>query len=190
MDRVSAETRSRIMSAIRATNTGPERIVRSALHRLGYRFRIHVRELRGSPDIVLPRHRAIIFVHGCFWHLHHCPAGRSAPKTNAIFWRTKREGNRLRDHRTIRALRRAGWRCLVLWECQIRDSDRLLRALVRFLTSTALPPASPSRLKVPHSGATRKPGPEASGSRSRGQASPSARSRSAARSAGRSRSSR
>ena len=133
MDRVSTETRSRIMAAIRGKNTRPERLVRSALHRLGYRFRIHVRSLRGSPDIVLPRHRAIIFVHGCFWHLHRCRAGRAAPRTNAAFWKAKREGNRDRDRRAVNALRRAGWRVLVLWECQIGDAESLDRLLVAFL---------------------------------------------------------
>jgi DNA mismatch endonuclease, patch repair protein len=133
MDRVSPEVRSRIMAAIRGKNTRPELAVRSALHRMGYRFRIHVRSLRGSPDIVLARHGAVIFVHGCFWHAHHCRAGRAAPRTNAAFWKAKREGNRHRDRLAVRALRREGWRVLVLWECQLRDAERLISALRQFL---------------------------------------------------------
>lgn len=133
MDTVSAEVRSRIMASIRGRDTTPELVVRSTLHRLGFRFRIHTRTLPGSPDVVLAKHRAVIFVHGCFWHAHRCRAGRKAPKTNAAFWQAKRDGNRARDRRVVRALRRAGWRVLVLWECQLRDAARLERALRGFL---------------------------------------------------------
>lgn len=133
MDRVAPEVRSRIMAAIRSKDTGPERTVRSLVHRLGYRFRVHSRALPGTPDIVLPRHRVIILVNGCFWHLHRCRAGRAAPRTNAAFWRAKREGNRDRDRRTLAALRRLGWRVLVLWECQLRDADALAARVERWL---------------------------------------------------------
>src|SRR4051812_31813701 len=113
--------RSRNMAAIRCKDTRPEMAVRSIAHRLGDRYRLHVRELPGHPDLVFPRLRKVIFVHGCFWHMHACRYGRVTPRTRADFWQTKRAGNVSRDHRTMRKLRREGWRILVVWECQMRD---------------------------------------------------------------------
>jgi DNA mismatch endonuclease (patch repair protein) len=121
------------MSRIRDRNTTPELIVRSTLHRMGYRFRIHVRSLEGKPDIVLARLRKVVFVHGCFWHMHRCKYGRVTPKANAHFWRVKREGNVLRDRRNISALRRAGWQVRIIWECQTRDLGRITNLLSTFL---------------------------------------------------------
>lgn len=107
------------MSRIRGENTKPERLVRSLLHGLGLRFRLHRRDLPGQPDIVLPKYRLAVFVHGCFWHLHPgCPAGR-LPTGNMSFWRTKLEGNRKRDLAKARQLRRLGWKVVVVWECEI-----------------------------------------------------------------------
>ena len=113
------------MSRIRATDTRPEKAVRSALHKMGLRFRLHRRDLPGRPDIVLPKYRAVVFVHGCFWHGHDCKKGRSVPQTNAEFWRAKLACNRERDEQNRRDLEAAGWRVVVVWECQTRSTPQL-----------------------------------------------------------------
>jgi DNA mismatch endonuclease (patch repair protein) len=127
------EQRSRNMSAIRGRDTKPEIMVRSLVHGMGYRYRLHRRDLPGKPDLVFPRLRKVIFVHGCFWHVHDCPYGRVQPATNAAFWSEKRGGNANRDRRNAAELRRAGWRSLVIWECEIRDRERLARRVKAFL---------------------------------------------------------
>jgi DNA mismatch endonuclease (patch repair protein) len=133
MDTLSRERRSWNMSRIRGRDTRPEKIVRSALHRMGFRFRLHRRGLPGSPDIVLPRHRVAIFVHGCFWHRH--PRCRFAytPKSRLEFWSRKFEENKARDRRARRALRRQGWRVLTVWECQTEKPAALAEYLCREL---------------------------------------------------------
>jgi DNA mismatch endonuclease, patch repair protein len=123
------EQRSRNMAAIKGTNTKPELRVRSLLHKLGFRFRLQRKDLPGRPDIVLAKYRTVIFVHGCFWHCHDCRWGRVTPKTRPEFWAEKRLGTTERDTRNIKALNTAGWRVLVIWECQSR-SDEELRALL------------------------------------------------------------
>lgn len=123
------------MSLVRSRNTGPERAVRSLLHWLGYRFRLHGRTLPGSPDIVFARRKCVVFVHGCFWHRHACFNGRRVPKSRVAFWRAKLEGNAARDRRAGRRLRRDGWRVLVVWECPLRDARRLAARLRTFLAS-------------------------------------------------------
>jgi DNA mismatch endonuclease (patch repair protein) len=128
------EQRSRNMAAIRGKNTTPEIAVRSLLHLLGYRFRLHRKDLPGKPDIVLPRHNAVIFVHGCFWHCHACRYGRVKPATRADFWAAKRQSNVDRDRRNRAALRKLGWRVLVLWECEIANPDRLRSRLLKFFS--------------------------------------------------------
>lgn len=110
------------MSGIRGRNTKLEIIVRSLLHREGFRFRLHVRELPGKPDIVLPKYRTAIFVHGCFWHGHDCPLYR-LPATRPDFWRNKIDRNRASDRRARDALLAAGWRVAVVWECALRGSE-------------------------------------------------------------------
>lgn len=110
-----------MMSGIRGRNTKPEILVRSLLHREGFRFRLHVRELPGKPDIVLPKYRAAIFVHGCFWHGHDCPLYR-LPGTRPDFWRNKIDRNRASDRRARDALLAAGWRVAVVWECALRGA--------------------------------------------------------------------
>ncbi len=129
-DRLTREQRSRVMSRVRNRNTKPERIVRSALHRLGYRFRLHVRSLPGCPDIAMPRHRTVVLVHGCFWHGHlGCPrAGR--PSTNEAFWAEKIDRNVSRDGEVQRALLVLGWRVIVVWECETRNPEDLAELLV------------------------------------------------------------
>jgi DNA mismatch endonuclease (patch repair protein) len=109
------------MSAIHGKDTKPEIRVRSLLHALGYRFRLHRKDLPGKPDIVLPRHKAVIFVHGCFWHCHECRFGAVKPATRSEFWTTKRQSNVERDRRNKAALESLGWRVLVIWECQTRE---------------------------------------------------------------------
>lgn len=133
-DVLTKEQRSYNMSRIRAKDTKPEMIVRSMVHRMGYRFRLHRSDLPGKPDLVFPRLRKIIFVHGCYWHVHRCRYGRVTPKTNAKFWQTKREGNRERDRRNIRKLRHMGWDVLVVWECHTRQPRPLARTLASFLS--------------------------------------------------------
>lgn len=134
-DIFTPEKRREIMSLIRGRDTTPELIVRRALHGLGYRYRLHRRDLPGTPDLVFPRLGKVIFVHGCFWHRHGCRTGRSTPATRAEFWAAKFEGNRLRDRRTLYALRRAGWQVAVVWECRLkkRHLPQTVRRLVKFL---------------------------------------------------------
>jgi DNA mismatch endonuclease, patch repair protein len=122
-DIVDPETRSRMMAGIRGKDTQPELMIRRALHRLGFRFRLHDRRLPGRPDLVFPQYRAVIFVHGCFWHGHDCPTFRW-PKTRRSFWRSKIEGNRERDARSCREIAAAGWRLLTVWECATRGKYR------------------------------------------------------------------
>lgn len=125
--------RSRIMSRIRGKNTKPEMIVRSLAHRMGYRFRLHRSDLPGKPDLVFPGRRKIIFVHGCFWHMHNCRKGRSKPASNVRFWRDKRQANRERDRKNIQKLRRMGWSVMVVWECRTESPDKLAAELDDFL---------------------------------------------------------
>lgn len=120
VDILTPTQRSRNMARIRGAHTVPERILRSALHRMGLRFRLHQPDLPGRPDIVLRRFRAAIFVHGCFWHRHRGCSYAATPKTRAKFWEKKLNGNRGRDSRQIRSLVETGWRVLVVWECALR----------------------------------------------------------------------
>lgn len=123
------------MAAIRGKDTKPELIVRSIAHRLGFRFRLHATDLPGKPDLVFRSRHAVVFVHGCYWHAHTCKRGRSTPATNAAFWRTKRSVNRARDRRARAALRRAGWRVLIVWECQTRNAEQTAMILRRFISN-------------------------------------------------------
>jgi DNA mismatch endonuclease, patch repair protein len=120
------------MAAIRAKDTKPEMVVRSALHRAGLRFRLHRRDLPGKPDIVLPRYGVVVMVHGCFWHHHGC-ANSQWPKTRADFWRKKILANVERDRRVSNALRTAGWKKIVVWECEVTPARlaRLVRQILR-----------------------------------------------------------
>ena len=130
-DVLSPTQRHRCMSAVRSKDTSIERTVRSALHRQGFRFRLHVAELPGRPDVVLPRYRRIIFVHGCFWHGHGCKKNTS-PKTNRTFWSKKITANRKRDHENQIALRQSGWKVVVIWECDLeRGLTELMNDLKR-----------------------------------------------------------
>ncbi len=121
--------RSRNMAAIRGRDTAPERRVRSLLHQLGYRFRLHRRDLPGSPDIVLPRHHTVVFVHGCFWHRHPGCRYTTTPRTRSAFWETKFRQNMERDARQQDELRAAGWTVVVVWECELREINVLTARL-------------------------------------------------------------
>lgn len=133
MDNLSPGARSRAMRGVRSHDTTPERIVRSVAHALGFRFRLNRRDLPGSPDVTFPRLRAVVFVHGCYWHQHRCPRGARQPKTNRGYWLPKLKRNTERDRRSLRILRAAGWRVLVVWECQTCDVEQLRIRLARFL---------------------------------------------------------
>ena len=135
-DTLTPQQRRKCMAAIRGKDTKPERIVRSVLYRLGYRFRLHAAMLPGHPDIVLPCLRAVVLVHGCFWHSHTCKRGRSTPASNIAFWRKKRAANKVRDQRNLAALRRDGWRVFVVWECQTADLVGVGERLSSFLDVT------------------------------------------------------
>ena len=121
-DIVDSKTRSRMMSGIRGKNTKPEILVRKALHAKGYRFRLHDKKLPGKPDIVLPKYKTVIFVHGCFWHKHNCKHFKW-PKTRPEFWRDKIVGNTERDKKHIEELQKLGWNIKVIWECEIKDKS-------------------------------------------------------------------
>ncbi|HUY35253.1 MAG TPA: very short patch repair endonuclease [Pirellulales bacterium] len=137
MDTLTHERRSEIMGRVRSKNTRPELAVRRLLHRMGYRFRLHRANLPGKPDIVLSRLDVVVFVNGCFWHRHTgCPSTRM-PKSRLAFWREKFASNVRRDRKARRDLRRAGWRVLVVWECQVGNEERLSRRIRSFLEDMA-----------------------------------------------------
>lgn len=122
-DVVSKAKRSEMMAGIRGKNTRPEIVIRKALHRQGFRFRLHEKSLPGKPDLVLPKYRAVIFVHGCFWHGHDCHLFKW-PSSRPDFWRTKIEGNKANDEKALQALRQDGWRSLTIWECALKGKTK------------------------------------------------------------------
>lgn len=127
------EQRSRIMRAVKGTDTAPELAVRRLVHGMGYRFRVHRKDLPGRPDITFPKFRSIILVHGCFWHGHGCRRGARVPKTNIEYWMQKVSRNRARDTRTLVTLRDLGWRVLTIWECQLKNQDDVRHRIESFL---------------------------------------------------------
>lgn len=133
-DSVSPKKRSEIMRSVGSQNTRPEVATRRLLHGLGYRFRIHRRDLPGTPDIVFPSRKKVIFVHGCFWHGHRCRYGK-LPKSRLDYWRPKINGNRKRDAKKIKLLREAGWAAAVIWQCELRTQSGLTTKLKSFLGS-------------------------------------------------------
>ena len=133
MDRLTAEQRSWNMSRIKGRDTGPERRVRSLLHRLGFRFSLKRRDLPGRPDIVLASYSTAMFVHGCFWHRHKNCRNSVLPKTRPEFWLTKLNGNVERDRRSAIALKDLGWKVLTVWECEVSDESKLSRKLLAAL---------------------------------------------------------
>lgn len=142
VDIVDTVTRSRMMSGIKGKNTSPELIIRKALHARGFRFRIHTAHLPGKPDLILPKFKAAIFVHGCFWHGHNCRYFKP-PKTRTAFWMNKINKNKVRDAVQIAKLNEIGWRTLIIWECAIRkmkseNSNTLIDTVVDWLSNNSI----------------------------------------------------
>jgi DNA mismatch endonuclease (patch repair protein) len=133
VDSLSPAERSEIMARVRSRNSRPELFVRKLAFALGYRYRLHARDLPGRPDIVFRKRRKVIFIHGCFWHRHGACALARLPKSRLEFWLPKLEGNKRRDEKNKRALWRQGWKVLTIWECQLKSSARLSTRLRRFL---------------------------------------------------------
>jgi DNA mismatch endonuclease (patch repair protein) len=121
------------MRAVRGAHTTPELLVRRLVHSLGYRYRLHSRNLPGCPDMLFPSLKKVIFVHGCFWHGHSCRAGLNRPRSNTTYWEAKLNRNMLRDRRNRARLRTLGWSVLVLWECELKRTERLTRKVTAFL---------------------------------------------------------
>ena len=132
MDRVTKTTRSKIMASVRSRNTGAEKAVRSMVHRLGYRYSLVRNDLPGKPDLAFVGRRKVIFVHGCFWHGHTCRYGR-LPKSRLAYWKPKTAANQARDRKQINELRKAGWSVMIVWQCQLRQKDRLEARIRSFL---------------------------------------------------------
>lgn len=141
-DIVDPFTRSRMMAGIKGRNTKPELLVRSLLHKRGFRYRLHVKDLPGKPDIVLPRYRSVIFVHGCFWHGHQGCHLFKLPATRTEFWQEKILRNQTNDHRAVELLLASNWRVCIVWECSIRgakkDPERVVNTIIDWLSGTEL----------------------------------------------------
>lgn len=135
MDTLTKEQRSERMSRVRSKNSKPEMLVRRIVHSMGYRYRLHDRRLPGTPDLVFAASKKLIFVHGCFWHGHPCKLGDRPPKSRIEFWSGKIAENKARDMRDEELLAAAGWRLLVLWECELKDQDRLRDILGGYLSA-------------------------------------------------------
>lgn len=129
----SSKSRRHGIASVRSKNTKPEMIVRRMLHAQGYRYCLHRSDLPGSPDLVFPSRKKVVFVHGCFWHGHSCKNGRRIPKRNTSYWRPKIARNVARDAETLAALATLGWQVMTVWECEIRDEPNVLSKLVSFL---------------------------------------------------------
>lgn len=142
VDIFTPSKRSEIMSRIKGGNTKPERAVRSMLHNMGYRFRLNRKDLPGKPDIVLPRYNTVIFVHGCFWHRHAGCKYAYFPKSRAEFWHKKFESNIVRDRGVTIALENLGWQVIVVWECELRNPEKLAVQLDNSLKHLPLPKGS------------------------------------------------
>ena len=133
MDTLSPKERSERMSLIRGTGSAPEMKLRRLVHRMGFRYRLHVKELPGKPDLVFPARNAIIFMHGCFWHRHEGCSLARLPKSKLEFWKPKLESNKERDIRNQRQLESLGWRVLIIWECEMADVERVSTIIREFL---------------------------------------------------------
>ena len=135
VDTRTKERRRKIMQAVGTKDTGPELAIRRLLHRLGYRFRLHRKDLPGKPDVVFPSRHKVVLIHGCFWHGHDCPKGR-LPKSRGEYWRPKIESNRERDIRVVSELDALGWEALTLWQCELHEMQGIERRLCEFLGTT------------------------------------------------------
>lgn len=133
MDVFAPRQRSEIMRRVTSKNTRPELLVRKLIHAAGYRYRLHAADVPGRPDVVIRSHKKAIFINGCFWHAHSCPAG-VLPKANRAYWKSKQSRNAIRDLKTRRVLRKSGWHVLTIWECQLKNLKTLANRLERFLS--------------------------------------------------------
>lgn len=131
-DNLNSEQRSHAMRQVRSGDTGPEMFVRKLIHRLGFRFRLDTKHLPGKPDLIFPKYRVAIFVHGCFWHRHYACVRATVPKTNESYWTGKFDRNVKRDRAVAASLKSIGWKVLTIWECEIRQPLRLKRRILRF----------------------------------------------------------
>ncbi|WP_376694679.1 very short patch repair endonuclease [Wenzhouxiangella sp. EGI_FJ10305] len=129
----AAQHRSRVMRAVKSKDTEPEMAVRRLVYRMGYRYRLHRKDLPGNPDLVFGSRKKVIFVHGCFWHGHDCKRGSRMPKSNRNYWEQKISRNQERDREHLKALKAGGWRALVLWECELKENGEIERRLSEFL---------------------------------------------------------
>lgn len=134
VDTFSQAERSAIMRRVHGKDTGPEMAVRRMVHRMGFRYCLHRGDLPGKPDLAFPARRKVIFVHGCYWHGHSCRAGRNRPSSNTGYWIAKLDRNKARDAANQRRLRRMGWGVLAVWECELKNAERLQARLARFLS--------------------------------------------------------
>lgn len=130
----SSEIRSRTMRAVKSKNTAPEKAIRKLITSWGFRYRLNRKDLPGKPDLVFPKLKKVIFVHGCFWHGHSCKRGNRTPKNNRVYWQTKISKNKARDRQHCRALKRDGWDSFIVWECELKSDNALLK-LKNFLES-------------------------------------------------------
>ena len=126
-------TRSDIMRAVKGRDTKPEMTVRRIVHSMGYRYRLHCKDLPGKPDLVFRSRRKVIFVHGCFWHGHDCKRGARTPKTNRDYWQAKIQRNMIRDTKHRSELSQSGWTTLIIWECELKDKENLIERIRLFL---------------------------------------------------------
>ncbi len=137
-DVYSKKKRSKIMSMVKEKDTKPEKVVRSLIHSLGYRYRLHRKDLPGKPDIVFKKYKKVIFVHGCFWHDHQCDRGKRIPKSNTQYWLDKKRKNRIREKKNIKLLKSMGWDCLIIWECEIKNLGEIQSRITSFLDNSIL----------------------------------------------------
>ncbi len=133
MDTFSKEKRSEIMRAVKSKDSQAELAVRRMLHRAGFRYRLHVADLPGKPDLVFPARQKVVFIHGCFWHLHKNCRAASRPSSNVEYWESKLQRNADRDKKNKRRLKKLGWKMLVVWECELKNPDAVFSMLTRFL---------------------------------------------------------
>lgn len=132
-DRISKSERSALMAKVRSKGTAPEMIVRKLAHTLGFRYRLHRKDLPGKPDLVFSGKKKVIFVHGCFWHGHDCPSGANQPRSNIEYWAEKLDRNKNRDKENKRSLEKMGWGVLIVWECEVKDTSSLVQRITSFL---------------------------------------------------------
>lgn len=132
-DRLSKNARSELMARVKSKDTQPEKVVRILLSKMGFRYRLHRKDLPGSPDLVFPSRRKVIFVHGCFWHGHNCTAGRNRPSSNKQYWTAKLEKNKKRDKNNLQSLAAIGWKSLIVWECKVKKTEYITELMKKYL---------------------------------------------------------